>query len=781
MNTIIFKSIFRGLRKQKLIAFINFIGLSIGLTLVMFIAFYLRNELQADKFHQNAQNIYRIEEHIQSQSAPLTPLPMAQWLKDNFPDVELTTRISPLFEAIKYVTADNNKVEVKNPLFVDSTFFRMFSFPIAYGDKTGGFSNKNAVVLTASLAQKLFGKEDPIGRTITFCEKNPYTITAVLKESPPNSSMQFDLLLPILSMADYQSFDEKNWGSSSYQTFIVLNSDIHTLSEKVNSLVKKDFPDFTASFSFVPLPEIHFSQDSPFDSIFKHGSKTELYVFFLVALVVLLIATINFINLNVALSSSRFKGNGIRKIEGASQLQLIAGYLLESVLISLSAAVVAAFLIELFFPQFNRLLSNSLERAQLRQLWFYFALAGMGLLTGLIAGAYPAYKFSRVSLTSFIRNKYYSQIGSDKWSDRLVIFQFTIAIALIISTLFLNRQMDFIQTRQLGFDKAQVLFVPLTDELKNKKGIIMDQLKNIPEVEHVSTSDRIPGQTFAQWGQKYSVNGEEKDIRFYYTGVSDEYIKTLGLQILQGRNFDPTRPADQYCFLVNESFVKKYGLNNLDESILCGHKIIGVVKDFNFGSLYKEVEPLAIRYNNEDCNILMIRTKSSTFKGISSLIGAINKSILKVAPNAFFEIQFLDNQIQNQYVNEVKASHLLGYFSFFAIFISCLGLFALAKLTINKRIKEIGVRKVNGAKVSEILTMLNKDFVKWVAIAFIVATPIAYYAMNKWLENFAYKTNLSWWIFALAGLLALAIALLTVSWQSWKAATRNPVEALKYE
>jgi putative ABC transport system permease protein len=781
MNSIILKSIFRGLRKQKLIALINLIGLSIGLTLVMFIAFYLRNELQADKFHQNAKSIYRIEEHIQSQSAPLTPLPMAGWLKDNFPDVELTTRISPLFEAIKYVTADNNKIEVKNPLFVDSTFFKMFSFPIAYGDKTGGFSNRNAVVLTASLAQKLFGKENPLGRTITFCGKGLYTVTAVLKKSPPNSSMQFDLLLPISSMADFQSFDEKNWGSSSYQTFIVLNSDVNTLSGKVNILVKKDFPDFTASLSFVPLPEIHFSQDSPFDSIFKHGSKTELYIFLIIALVVLLIATINFINLNVALSSSRFKGNGIRKIEGASQFQLVAGYLLESVLISLSSVVVAVFLIELFFSQFNHLLSNPLERTQLRQLWFYFALAGMGLLTGLIAGAYPAYKFSCVPLTSFIRNKYDSQIGSDKWSNRLVVFQFAISIVLITSTLFLNRQIDFIQTRQLGFDKSQVLFVPLTDDLKSKKEIIMDQLKDIPEIENVCTSDHIPGQTFAQWGQKYSVNGEEKDIRFYYTGVSDEYLKTLGLQILQGRNFDPTRPADQYCFLVNESFVKKYGLNNLSESILCGHKIIGTVKNFNFGSLYKDIEPLAIRYNNEDCNMLMIRTKSSTFIGVSSLIGTINRSILKVAPNAFFDVQFLDNLIQNQYINEVKNSHLMSYFSFFAIFISCLGLFAMATLVINKRTKEIGIRKINGAKVSEVITMLNRDFVKWVAIAIVIATPIAYYAMVKWLEGFAYKTSLSWWIFALAGLLALGIALLTVSWQSWRAATRNPVEALRYE
>ena len=766
-----FESIFRGFRKQKLITFINLMGLSVGLTLVMFIAFYLVNESQADKFHKNAQNIYRVETiNLDAESMPFTSDSMATWLKDNFAEVELTTRIRyrPI---MNYVTVNNRNFKVTCPVLVDSTFFKMFSFPVAYGNIAEGFNNKYAVVLTAPLARKLFGDENPVGKTMSYCGKNLFTVIAVLQEMPANSSMQFDMLLPSSCCAEYPS--------TPPSTFIVTRSNARTLTGQINKAMKKQFPETRETSSLVPLTDIHFSPALAFDDLFKHGNKTELYVFMLVAIVILFIAVINFINLTVALSAMRFKENGIRKIEGASQAQLLARFLAESVLISMAATVVAAFLIELFFPLFNNLLNNPLERFQLRLPWFYAGLAGLGLLTGLVAGAYPAFKFSRVPVTSVLRSDQDFRMGSGKWSNGLLVFQFATSIILIVSSLFLNKQMDFMQTRRLGFDKDQVIYIPLSGELKSKKNLIIDQLKNISGIDHVVVCDAVPGLPFGERGMELTIDGENKFFVFNCTMASEEYVQTLGLQIVQGRNFDPSRPADKNCYLVNESFVKKSGMTDLLSN--GKEKIIGIVKDFNFGSLHQPVAPLAIVNGDEHDGFLMIRINASTLKDVSGLIGTIKKSILDIVPGTFVDIQFLYDLIKNQYIKEEKASKLIGYFSFFALFISCLGLFALSTLTINKHIKEIGIRKVNGARISEVMGLLNKDFVKWVVIAYVIAAPTAYYVMNKWLENFAYKTALSWWIFILAGLIVMAVAIITVSWQSWRAATKNPIEALRNE
>jgi putative ABC transport system permease protein len=785
MDSSIFKSIFRGIRSQKLVAAINLFGLGIGLTLVMLIASYLYNEFQADKFHEKAQFIYQLKmKGFGQDNFPVTPDPIAGWLKDNFPEVELATHVALFNKSSKYVTVSNSNFEVKNPAFVDSTFFRMFSFPVAYGNIAEGFNNKYSIVLTAPLSRKLFGDKNPVGSTMGFCGRNLFTVIAVLREIPANSSMQFDMLLPFSCYTEYSGLESNCWRCLSSYTFVVFRSNAGDLAENINKTMNKQFPDRQSAFSFLPLTEVHFSPENAVDHLFKHGDKTELYIFMLVAIVILFIAVVNFINLTVALSALRFKENSIRKIEGASQMQLLTRFIAESVLISMAATLVAVFLVELFFTLFNSLLGNPLDHSQIRQPWFYACFAALGLLTGLVAGVYPAFKFSRVAVTFIFRDRQAPKTGSGRWNDGLLVFQFAISIVLIISALFLNRQLDFIQTRNLGFDKEQLIYVSLPDELKSKKELIIGKLKNISGIEHVVTSDAVFGLPFGKWGRYLNIDGENKLVMFDCTQASEEYIQTLGLQIVQGRDFDPLRPADKNCFLVNESFVKKYGLTDpLNTSFVNDNgkdKIIGVVKDFNFGSLHQQVAPLAI-HNSDECKVLMIRINASSLKSVSGLIGIIKKSILDFAPDTFLDVQFVDTQIQRQYIKERKASQLISSFSFFAIFISSLGLFAMATLTINKQTKEIGIRKVNGATIAEVVVMINRDFVKWVAIAFVIATPIAYYAMNKWLENFAYKTELSWWIFALAGLLALGIALLTVSWQSWRAAIQNPVEALRYE
>ena len=593
--------------------------------------------------------------------------------------------------------------------------------------------------------------------------------------------MSFELLLPFASFNDYNSFDLTSWGRSSYQTFVVSNVSPESLTTQVNQEFKKQFPDSETKFSFLSLGNIHFSPGTEYDIIFRHETKAGLYLFMIVAVCILFIALINFVNLTIATSSLRLQENVIRKIEGANRLQLAGRFILEAFLISAGSALLALLFIGILFPVFNNLLDVHLGRSLIRQPWFYLGLGVTSLLSGIIAGSYPAIKFSRFPSIAALNNKKLAKPGGRKWNNGLIVFQYTTSIILIIATLFINKQMDFIQTRKLGFDKEQILYLQLTDDLIKQKDAIIDRLEQIPGIQSASTCDFVPGQPYSQRILTININGEDRTNQVYHTKVSDEYLKTLGLEITEGRDFRQESQADYDNFIVNESFVKEYGLLDPFGTPVDKKNIVGVVKDYNFNSLHQSVGPLMIRLTNSDQTTMMVRASSSRLKDIKGVISSIRSQVAEIVPNAFVEIKFLDAQIQNQYIKEIKTQKVLGYFSFFAILISCMGLFGLVILTTNKRTKEIGICKVNGAKVSEVLIMLNKDFIKWVAIAFVIATPAAYFAMNKWLESFAYKTNLSWWIFALAGLLALGIALLTVSFQSWKAATRNPVEALRYE
>jgi putative ABC transport system permease protein len=777
-----FRSVFRGFRRQKMITLVNLLGLSIGLVLVMFISIYLICEQQTDRFHKNSENIYRVEGEFRSKIYPITPGPMAGWLKENFAEVESSARIfSPFYKSLQYATVENQSFELDNPLFVDPSFFQIFSFAVASGKTPGQSDDKSPVVLTEPLAKKMFGDENPIGKTLSYCGKGLFTVAAVLKELPPNSSMQFDMLLPFASVEDYLGFKLNDWGRSTYHTILVSKSSPAMLAAKINQEIKKPLPDNEFRYFLTSLNDIHFSSGSVYDTIFRHGSKAQLYLFLIVAISVLCVAVINFVNLSVALSSLRIKETGIRKIEGAGRAGILLRFIAESVLIGLLSAIIAAILIELLFPFFNNLLQYHIGRSSIRNPWFYVGIMSLGMVTGLLAGIYPAFKFSRIRVASVMKSSQYSAIRNGKWGNSLLVIQFTTSIILIISALFLNRQMDYIQTRELGFDKEHVLYMPLSDGILKQKDLIQEQLEKIPGVAHVASCDFIPGQPYSQWPLKVYNGDESKEYYSCHTQISDEYVKTLGLEIVAGRDFDKARTEDKNNYLVNESFVKEYGLTHPLDATINGAKIIGVVQDFNFGSLHESITPLAIRYSEEKATKIMIRVNTTGRKAFTQLIASIKNTISRDVPDTYVEVKFLDQFIQNQYQKETKTAYLLNCFTFFSIFISCLGLFALAVLTINSRIKEVGIRKVNGARVSEVLILLNRDFVKWVAIAFVIATPIAYYAMNKWLESFTYKTTLSWWIFALAGLLALGIALLTVSWQSWKAATRNPVEALRCE
>lgn len=776
------KLFIRELGKRKLATFINLFGFSIGLTLIMFIAVYLKNELEADKFHHNSNAIYRIDSEFKSKTYPLTAAPMADWFKDNFSAVKDVARMfNPYYISFYYATIGDQFFEIKKPVFVDPAFFNVFSFPIKSGSITNDFDSNNAIVLTEPLAVKLFGDENPVGKTIKYCGKNELTVMAVLKALPANSSMDFELLLPFASFNDYNNFNLQSWDRLTYQTFVIADNKLELLVSQVNYKIKEQFPDKEFTYKFISLKDIHFSLNTEYDNIFRHESKTSVYLFMIVAIAILAIAMINFLNLTIATSSLRFKENMIRKIEGASRLQLSLQFIFEAVLISLTASLFAIAFIELLFPVFRNLLDSPFSRIQIRQSWFYLCLGFISLTTGVLSGIYPALKFSHTTENALLNNKLSIKLGSEKWNNLLLIFQFTTSIALIIVTMFIVKQMNFIQSRQLGFNKEQVLYLRLSDELIQQKNTILNKLENIPRIKNVCTCDFVPGQPYSQRMNTMYVNGEDKTLQIYHTKVSENYLKTLHLELMLGRDFYKGSQADEHNYIVNETFVKNYELTNPLGMTVDGGKIIGVVKDFNFNSLHQQVGPLTIRLTDGNQTSMMIRTDISREQGISSIISTIKNQIAEIIPGSYVEIKFLNDQIQHQYLKEIRAQKLLGYFSFFAIFISSMGLLGLVVLATNQRTKEIGIRKVNGAKISEVLILLNKDFVKKVAIAFFIATPFAWFSANKWLNGFVYKTELSWWIFGLAGVIAIGIALLTVSWQSWKAATKNPVDSLRYE
>jgi putative ABC transport system permease protein len=782
MNSLIFKSILRGFRRQKLVTLINLIGLSIGLTLVMLITVYLKNEFQTDRFHSNVENIYRVEAEIQSKTYPLTTAPMAEWLQDNFSEIKQSVRIfSPFYRTFSYVTVNNQSFDIKQPVFTDPSFFRIFSFPVLAGNVTDNFDNKNSVIITGSLAEKLYGSTDVVGKSLKYCDKYQLTVVAVVKNPPASSSITFELLLPFAGFNEYSHFDLSSWDRLTYQTFVVTKAQPEWLIGQVNQKIKEQFPDKEITYSLLPFRSIHFSPASTYDINFRHGNKNSLYLFLAIAVCVLVIAIINFINLSIATSSLRIKENSILKIEGAGYLQLSGRFIIESVMMSLFASAMALIFIEWLFPIFNSFFDNPPGRFQIRQPWFYLCLGLVGLVTGVVAGIYPATRFIHFQPVVVIKNKSAIKPGSRRWSNQLIIFQFAATIVLIISTLFFNKQMDFIQNQELGFDKEQILYFRLSDNLIKQKDVLVKQLETLPGINHVCMCDFVPGQPYSQRILAVNVDGGDKAYQIYHTKVSNGYLQTLGLNLVQGRNFNPASQVDENNYIVNESFLKEYGISNPFETVVDGSHIIGVVKDFNFYSLHQPIGPLTIRLTDGDQTTMMLRAGLSDGQDISQFITSIKEQVSAIVPESFVDVQPLDEQIRNQYIKETKNTKLLAYFSFFAILISCLGLFGMIVLITHQRIKEIGIRKVNGAKVSEILIMLNAGFIKWIILAFILAVPIAWYIINKWLQNFAYKTSLNWWIFALAGLIALGIALLTISVQSWRAATRNPVEALRYE
>ncbi|QGY44648.1 FtsX-like permease family protein [Maribellus comscasis] len=795
MITNYFKIVWRNLWKNKIFSLINILGLSIGISCCTIIGIYVLHELSYDKFFPNSDRVYRVFQ-VQEQAGELyqvasTPAALPEALKENYAEIEEVTFFAQIFNKRLFRYQDKH-FEEGNGFNVDSSFFKFFNFHIVRGSLEDFFTSPNTILLTKTMAEKYFGKEDPIGKVININRNQDFVVAAVIEDPPGNSHLKFNFLLPMEQIRSYRDFT--SWGNNWVYTYILLKkgTDVHAFESKIRNVLIDNIgiPEWQPKLYLQALKNIHLYSSFDFNTDFADiGSLKTIYLFGAIGLIILLISCINFINLTTAKAFRRNKETGIRKVVGANRSQLILQFMAEALLYVFLSTVLAILFAKLLFPYFFSLSGVPLGFELLAVKNLSGLLLAILLTTGMLIGIYPALLLSSTraitisgkGLSPVKRNKKH-QFSSQK---TLVISQFSLSVVLIVCAIIIRQQMHFVLNRDPGFDKDQIVYTPMKGELQNETRFqsFKNELLQQASIEEVTRSNGLP---INHEGSFEGVEWEgmpsnHQDFLMSYFDTDEGFVNTFGLKVLEGRNFLPRSRNDiSTYYLVNETAINKMQLQDPVGKRLEDGIIVGVINDFNFQSAYKQIDPMILRSEQGTMKNRYVSVRIAA-GNITDGVNTFERICKQFNPDYPIEYYFLDDSIATLYNKQIRSGKLINLFAALAIFISCLGLFGLASFITTSRIKEIGIRKVNGAKISEILTMLNKDFIKWVVIAFVVATPIAYYAMNKWLENFAYKTNLSWWIFALAGAFALGIALLTVSWQSWRAATRNPVEALRYE
>ena len=786
-----FKTAWRNLSKNKFYTFINISGLAVGLATGIMLLLWVENELSYDKFHKDYQHIYQLSSHFKSNGEDQTwngvPGPLAVYAK-SVPEVTSIVRTSSEFDQnLSY--KEKKKVFDGNIIaYADSNFFSMFTFPLLKGNKITLFPNNNSVVLTQSTAQKLFGDEDAMGKTIGFKKEN-FTVTGVLPDFPENSSIHYDAIFPMGFYAqrftanggngDWKTIDE-DVGDYSFTTFVKLQS--NTDAAKIDDAFTKAYKkarngESDISFRLQNIGDIHLISSDGNTSALKM-----VQVFMLVVILLLTIASINYVNLSTARSLIRAKEVSIRKIIGAKKQQLFFQFTIETVLVFCFATVLAIVLIFLLMPLYNLISGKTLSfNLADTVVWKAAALAIVGTL--IASGIYPAILLSSFKPAEALKGKVSSGIGIASFRKVLVVFQFAISVILLVCTIIMNNQMKFIKSKDVGYDKSYVFSSPLTQEVVDHIDAVKSELEKQPGILNVATSDAYDLSNISsstgdlEWAGKPA----KGNLMIAQVTADKEFIPAMKIKFIEGSNFTGM-PSDSAHYILNETAVKQMGLKAPYVGQEIGFHswkgtITGVVKDFNFKSLKEKVSPLLF-FSRWKGNILYIRT---TAANAQQAIAAAENQYKKYAGDSPFSYTFLDKSFEAQYKSDQRAGTLFNVFAGIAIFISCLGLFGLATYTAQVKTKEIGIRKVLGASVAGIVQLISKDFLKLVIIAVIIATPIAWWAMNKWLQGFEYRVNVSWWVFVLAGVLALLIALVTVSFQAIKAAIANPVKSLRSE
>ena len=761
-----FKHFFRSVKKRKTISTITIGGYALSMAVLLILVSFIIGEKNRNSNFENKRNIYRI---VRSDNESIVPRKLHDEVMAKIPGVD---KMSPYVISEKYFKNRETKEPVKI-IATNDDFLDMFSFHFILSSPDPTLSAKNNIILTEDFSKKLFGDKNPLGEILEINDGN-YTISGVVTNVPQNASFRFDALINANNsfLINTNSYNESLF---LLNAFVMLNreSDISAVEAQISKIFNQWQTFKNVTLSLQPLKEVYF-KGLPNDEM-EHANINLIYLLIGIALVILFMTIFNYMSLSVSSGYEKLTELGIRKTSGAGRKDIFMHILSESLMESLVSMILAYLLSFAIAPLFSELLGAKIEIANLL-LHPFVIVAGflLFLLTGILSGLYPALQFSNVSPVKIISGR--KGIQQKYWQGGVVTFQFLISIVLIISMLVIQKQLDFVKHSDMGFDKDLMVRLDLNGNSVQKWNVLKNELLKNPEIISVSASEGGPIKKGVTVNRHFNVNGKEKDLQIDMLFADEDFIETFGLEIIKGSNF---QSSDSLAGnLVNEHLYREleYGDNDIGTTSL--KNTIGVVKDFHYENLYTKIGNLMIRpLKDMSPEVLNIKIQGN----IAENLAFIKKVYSTIEPEMPFSFLFYDDWIQSMYQKEEKQAHAINLFTILAIIISCLGLIGLIQQSTQTKIKEIGIRKINGATTGEIIALLNQNLVKWVVIAFIIATPVAYYTMNKWLENFAYKTELSWWIFALAGLLALGIALLTVSFQSWKAASRNPVEALRYE
>ncbi|HEY8733204.1 MAG TPA: ABC transporter permease [Puia sp.] len=786
------KTAWRNLMKSKVFSFINVFGLTAGLTVCLMIFLFVMNEFSVDCFHTNEKNIYRVMRQFDPAKPP-TPYvsgPYAPALLNDFPgEIKAAVRVLPNNSAL-VVYKDRSFYE-KRLHIADSNFFTLFSFPFLKGNPATALKDGNTVVLSETDAKKIFGKEEPIGKIIEINKNVKLMVTGIIKDVPVNSTLDFGMIMSLTNLANLPFM--KEWGPNGDLTYVLL--DEHASKENI----ERRFPAFLQkymgaemqksgakfSLSLTPLRDVYFENASEFDNV-RHGDKKVVYVFLSIAVLIMLIACINFMNLSTIRAAERSKEVGLRKVMGALRYTLAGQFLGESLLLATISCVLSLGLLQLLMPAYSNLLGYKLA-VPYTAWWLYVFLGGAAITVGLLAGSYPALILSRFSPIETLKGKLRLGKGGSLFRQVLVVVQFSISVFLITGTIIITRQMSYIKNKELGYHQEQTLVIPLYngdigDHLREFK----QELQRNSNIESVCAMSGEPGGFFDEYG--FEAEGQDNRKLGARTEFTDfEFVKILGLTIIAGRDLSSQYPTDTLsAVLINRAAAASLGftpkeaigkwIRNTSRDT-ARRRIVGVVEDFNYRSLKQNVEPLIIA-PNPDRNIVLVRLKPGN---LSKNIELVKNAYARVAPLYPIDYSFLDQKFDELYKKDLRQQNILSLFSGLAILIACLGLFGLTSFTVTKRTREIGVRKVLGSSVQNIILLLSKELLKPVLLATLIAIPIAYIIMHNWLQDFAYRTALTWWIFILSAFITVAIALFTVSFKATKAALTNPVKSLRME
>ncbi len=796
----------RILRKQKIYAVINIAGLSVGMACSLFIFLWVRDELSCDRYHKNADRIYRVvfqkRDAGKEYGSAMSPAPLAQALLDEFPEVLRATRISDDHQ--RFFRYEDKGFNENRIVSADPNVFSVLTIPLIQGDPRTALSKPNSLVITRSIAEKYFGDRNPLGKTLRVEEYTDLLITGVAEDIPPNSHYHYDFIVSLITFEDTMS---QEWLYSYLYTYVLLKegADPAKLEPKLQKIIEKyAAPHYETTFGFTyeegleagyfsriilqPITDIHLHSQM-LHEIEPNSDPRYITIFSVIAIFILLIAFINFMNLSTARSSIRAREVGMRKVLGSAPAQLIRQFLVESTLMSLFSLALALAIVELFLPLFNRIAAKEISLPFFSQGWLLPGIIAVMITVGLFAGIYPAFFMTSFRPTSVLRGKLRVEAQHPFVRNGLVLFQFSISIILLVGTFVVYSQMQYVRNRQLGFDKEHIVILPRAHVLAKKQELFKQEIMTHAGIQSASMSSSYPGKALAYLVyKKLGSSGDEGHVMG--TFISDhDFAETYGLELIDGRYFsgDPSREED--TVVLNETGVRLLGLEDpVGQNIFGPEKdkyrtltVIGVIEDGNFHSLHQKIQPLGIRH-------LSAGGTGTRFLSIRLNPGNAQKTLTfledkweEFVPDRPFEYTFLDDDLDLLYKSDWRTGQLMTAFSILSVIIACLGLFGLVAFSAEQRTKEIGIRKVLGASSLRIVFSYSKEFTKWVILANVIAWPIAYYVMSKWLENFAYRTSIELWTFILAAVLALLIALITITFQVLRAALADPIDSLRYE